>query len=134
MATLRFGEHPFCLVCSQSNPMGLAVQYKLEEDGTVSASFLSHSALEGFEGLLHGGIIAALLDGAMLQCVFAHGYVAVTAELRVRYRHPVIIGEEILVRAKLIRAVSRLFELQAELTQSGQVKASAKGKFMQRNQ
>jgi hypothetical protein len=52
--------HPFCFVCSGSNPMGLALRYAPQPDGSVSASFLGHSALEGYPGLLHGGVIAAL--------------------------------------------------------------------------
>ena len=131
LTALRTGTHPFCLVCSHSNPMGLGVTYTLQEDGSVCASFLPHAALEGFPGLLHGGIIAALLDGAMLQCVFAHGYVGMTAELTVRYRKPVLVGGETLIRGWLIRATVPLFHLQAELTQGGCVKALATGKFIQ---
>ena len=112
--------------------MGLGLRYTLDDDGSVYTSFLGHPALEGFEGLLHGGIIAALLDGTMLQCVFAHGYIGLTAELKIRYRRPVVIGEEMLVRGKLMRVTRPLFHLRAELTQGGFVKATATGKFMQR--
>jgi acyl-coenzyme A thioesterase PaaI-like protein len=36
--------------------------------------------------MLHGGVISSILDGTMTNCLFAHGTVAVTAELRVRFR------------------------------------------------
>ena len=56
-----------------------------------------------------------------------------TAELTVRYRRPVIIGEEMLIRGTLLRAMPPLFHLQAELTQDGCVRAMATGKFVQRD-
>lgn len=130
---LRAEAHPFCLVCSQSNPLGLGLKFTLDDDGSVTACFLGHPALEGFPGLLHGGVIASLLDGAMTNCLFARGLVAVTAELKVRYRHPVVIGEEITVRAWIQKSLSRLHRLQAELRQEGCVKATASAKFMPRH-
>lgn len=126
--------HPFCFVCSGSNPMGLALRYEPEPDGSVSARFLGHGALEGYSGLLHGGVIAAMLDGAMTNCLFAHGIRGLTAELNVRYHERVAASEEVLLRAWLEVNAHGLFRLRAELTQGGQVKVSATGKFMKRHE
>ena len=127
----RQDAHPFCFVCSAANPMGLALRYTAAPDGSVSASYLGHGAMEGYPGMLHGGIIAALLDGAMTNCLFAHGITALTAELRVRFRSPVHVAEELTVRAWLESSGHELFELRAQITQGGEVKARARGKFMQ---
>jgi len=86
--SIRAEVHPFCVVCGQSNPFGLGVKFTCTEDGSVVARFLGHPALEGFTGLMHGGMIASLLDGAMTNCLFAHGCVAMTGALNVRYRDP----------------------------------------------
>ena len=110
--------------------MGLALRYVPQPDGSVSANFIGHSALEGYPGLLHGGVIAALLDGAMTNCLFAQGCCALTAELNVRYHQSVSAAEEMLLRAWLEENTHGLYQLRAELTQSGKVKASATGKFM----
>ena len=126
--------HPFCMVCSQSNPLGLGLKFATNDDGSVSASFVGHPALEGFQGLLHGGVIASLLDGAMTNCMFARGCAAMTAELKVRYREPVVIGEEMFIRAWVTRSVPRLHVLHAELNQNGCVKAVAWAKFMERHE
>jgi acyl-coenzyme A thioesterase PaaI-like protein len=122
--------HPFCFVCSGSNPMGLALRYAPQPDGSVSASFLGHSALEGYPGLLHGGVIAAMLDGAMTNCLFALGHRALTVELKVCYHARVAAAEETLLRAWLEDDSHGLFQLRAELAQGGTVKANATGKFM----
>lgn len=126
--------HPFCIVCSQSNPLGLGLKFTTHDDGSVSATFLGHPALEGFQGLLHGGVIASLLDGAMTNCLFAKGCVAMTAEFNVRYHEPVVIGEEMFIHARVTQSGSQLHLLQAELKQSGCVKAFATAKFMERHE
>ena len=92
------------MVCGQSNPFGLGLKFVCEEDGSVAATFLGHPALEGFQGFLHGGMIASLLEGAMTNCLFAHGCVAMTGELNVRYREPVVIGEEMRIRGWIKRS------------------------------
>jgi uncharacterized protein (TIGR00369 family) len=130
--SLRAETHPFCMVCSGSNPLGLGLKFACEADGSVSATFLGHPALEGFQGLLHGGVIASLLDGAMTNCLFAHGRAAMTGELNVRYREPVVIGEEMRIRAWITRSLPPLFMLAAELKQGDCVKAAATAKFMER--
>ena len=79
--------------------------------------------------MLHGGIVATLLDGAMTNCLFAQGIRALTADLRVRYRSPVFAAEELTVRAWLESSYHGLFELRAEITQGGSAKTRAHGKF-----
>lgn len=131
LKAMKAKAHPFCLVCSGSNPYGLALEFDVNDDGSVTASFLGHPALEGYPGRLHGGMIASLLDGAMTNCLFAHGHVAVTAELNVRYRSPVAIGCEMVVRAWMEKPHPPLYLMRAELNQEGCVKATATAKFMQ---
>ncbi len=126
--------HPFCFVCSGSNPMGLALRYEPQTDGSVSAKFLGHSALEGYSGLLHGGLIAAMLDGAMTNCLFAHGIRGLTAELKVRDHKSVAVSEELFLQAWMDDDAHGLYQLRAELTQGGAVKASATGKFMKQHE
>ncbi len=132
LAAVRAEAHPFCLVCSQSNPRGLGLEFALQTDGSVSTEYISHAALEGYSGLLHGGVIAAMLDGAMTNCLFARGLQAVTGELTVRYRYPIAVGEAITLRAWLDESMPPLHLLQAELQQAGCVKAAATAKFMER--
>lgn len=122
--------HPFCFVCSGSNPMGLALRYCVQPDGSVTATFLGSCALEGYAGLLHGGVIVALLDGAMTNCLFARGLRGFTADLRVRYHAGVDAADTVTVRAWLEDESHGLYQLQAELMQAGIAKASATGKFM----
>ena len=82
--------------------------------------------------MLHGGVVASVLDGAMTSCLFAHGHPGATAELTVRFRHPVRTGGVATVRAWIERCAPPLHMLRAELVQNGQIKATAWGKFIDR--
>ena len=130
----RTEAHPFCFVCSSSNPMGLGLRYTPQPDGSVIATFMGNCALEGYSGLLHGGLIATLLDGAMTNCLFARGIRCLTAELNVRYHESVAASEEVLLRAWLEDDAHGLYQLRANLIQAGTVRASAIGKFMKQHE
>ena len=81
-----------------------------------------------------GGVIASMLDGAMTNCLFAQGIVAVTGELTVRYWKPVLIGCELQLRAWIEGQHRPLYLMRAELAQQGCVNATASAKFMERNE
>lgn len=121
--------HPNCVVCSPANTRGLQLEFVPGADGGVTATFRCGKALEGYPGVVHGGIISSILDGAMGHCMFLRGQVAVTVEMTTRFRHPVMIREEATVSACIERAAHPLYLLEAQIVQAGQVKATAQGKF-----
>ncbi|AQT69258.1 hypothetical protein STSP2_02447 [Anaerohalosphaera lusitana] len=122
--------HPNCIVCNKANPKGLNINYVLTEDGSgVTAVFDCDEQYEGYPGIIHGGVIASIFDGAMGNCMFAHGHSAVTVELTTRFRHPVQTGKCARITARITRVSRPLFLLEAELIQDCQVKATARAKF-----
>lgn len=127
----RTRAHPHCVVCSPANPLGLGQKFVLQSDWSVEGTFAANKSLEGYPGLLHGGVTASLLDGAMTNCLFARGIHAVTAELKVRYRGRVTVAGKIVVRASLQETHGRLLLLRAELWQDNTLKAVAFGKFVE---
>jgi acyl-coenzyme A thioesterase PaaI-like protein len=87
---------------------------------------------QGYDGLLHGGVIAAVLDSAMTNCLFAHGIVAVTGELTVRFLHPVLLTHEAVVKANIKESFPPLHCMEARLMQNGRIVARASARFMER--
>ena len=130
---IRQQLHPNCFVCCSQNERGLQLECERSSDGSMVGQFPCDRTLEGHSGLLHGGVISAVLDEAMANCLLAHGHVAVTADFRVRFRHPVVTGQVATVRAWISRARPPIYELSAEMIQNGQVKTVATGKFMDQN-
>jgi len=125
--------HPNCIVCSPHHRCGFRLQFVLSDDGSVQARFDCSQAFEGYPGLLHGGAISSLLDGAMTNCLFAHGHQGVTGELKVRFRHPIVTDRPAIVRAWIDRSIPPFHVLHAELIQDEWVKAKATGKFVERS-
>jgi len=122
--------HPNCVVCSPTNPRGLGQVFALRSDDSITADVELDETLEGYEGCPHGGVTSALLDASMGYWLFAHGLAGVTAELNIRFRHPVRLGEPARAIAQLKRASHPHYVLEARLVQDGQVKAQATGTFL----
>lgn len=132
LSQLRSQGHGHCVVCAPSHPRGFRIEYHVEAGGVVHARFHCHNLFQGFPGQLHGGVIASILDGAMTNCLFAHGIEAVTGELTVRFLRPVITDQTALVNARLTRIYRRLYFLKAELIQENSTVARGEGKFLRR--
>lgn len=113
-----------------ANERSLRLEFVESGNGEVQALFDCTDDFEGYAGRIHGGVVAALVDGAMTNCLFAHGVSAVTAELNVRFRHPVITGKVAIVRAWIERSTTRLYVVGSEIVQDRQTKATALGQFM----
>lgn len=122
--------HARCIACGSSEGDAPRLRFTPGPDGDVTATLQPSPHHEGYDGMLHGGIIATLLDAAMTNCLFAHGQCGVTAELQVRYRHPVAIDEECRLRAWIERSSPPLYLLRAELRQGDSLRATAHAKFM----
>ena len=129
VANIRHYVHPRCVVCSSANARGLYLKCDVDDDGSVKATFQCDESFEGYPGILHGGVISSILDGAMGNCMFACGRATVTVEMTTRFRHPVVTGREATVSARITRVSHPLYLLEAEIVQDGKVKATANGKY-----
>lgn len=126
--------HPNCVVCSLANNRGLQLDFISGDDGSITATFSCDETLEGYRGIMHGGMISSVLDGAMTHCMFAHGKTAVTAEISTRFRHPILVQQVATVSAQIKRSSHPLYLLKARIVQAGQIKATATGKFLDQPQ
>lgn len=126
------GDHDNCVICGRNNPFSLGLKFQPAGANSVEASFTGGPHLQGYEGILHGGVISAVLDSAMAHCLLLQDIKAVTGDLRVRFLHAIPCTSRVIIRAWLTCAVSTLYELKAEARVDGQLVARAKAKFMQK--
>ena len=115
-ARLRARSQSACIVCGESNPRGLQIRFRREEDGAITANWTPSSAWEGFRGIVHGGIVSTVLDEAMSKAVAATGAEALTAEIRVRFRRHVDAGMPFSIRGWIVSRNKRLMKTEAVLT------------------
>jgi uncharacterized protein (TIGR00369 family) len=102
----------YCFICGKNNPSGLHLKFSLL-DGKVQAEFLSQKIHQGYKNIVHGGIISALLDEAMVKASLLQGMPAVTAEITVRFKNPLMTGEKSFVEAEITNTHKRIIETSA---------------------
>ncbi|MFZ5828964.1 MAG: PaaI family thioesterase [Planctomycetota bacterium] len=129
LEAMRRQHHPRCVVCGANND-ALRLSFRLADDGAVEATLDCQGALQGYPDRLHGGVLCTLLDGAMTNCLFAHGFAGVTAKLQVRFHRAATIGEPATVRAEVFERKDPLFCLRARVVQGTALVASAEATFV----
>jgi len=133
LARVRGQQHPGCFACGLANGYGLRLEFTRRGDDVVEARFPCPAACTGYPGMVHGGVICTLLDGAMTNCLFAQGVVGVTVEMNVRFRHPMAVGRMAIVRAWPEAGGSPIHRLAAEVTQQDHIVATATARFLEKN-
>ena len=103
-----------CVVCGATNTNGLQLEFRSDTEG-VEADWLPTRSWEGFQGIVHGGIISAVLDEAMSKAVMARNWEALTVDLRVRFRGRVTPGEQLRIRGWVVEKHKRKITAEAIL-------------------
>ena len=127
---LQLVDDANCFVCGQSNVYGLRLKWKTEGNRTEAEYYPSKSH-QGWAGLVHGGILAAILDEAITRLAWQNYGGAVTAEITVRYFNPVRIGEKLIITGEIGKLKNRLIPGNAEIrNEKGHLIATASGKAL----
>jgi uncharacterized protein (TIGR00369 family) len=121
-----------CFVCGESNAVGLKLRFTT--DGrVVHTRFRLRPTHIGFRNVVHGGILATVLDEIMVwACAVPTGRFAFCAELNARFLNPVRPDVEILATGEMLaNRKNRIFEAKGALADgSGRIFAEATGKFL----
>ena len=83
-----------CFVCGKANPIGLRVEFAVDRKALkITGVFTPKREHEGYRGIMHGGLVGALLDEAMVKLLWESGIPAVSAALEMRFAKPARVGE-----------------------------------------
>jgi acyl-coenzyme A thioesterase PaaI-like protein len=85
---------------------------------------------QGGPGLVHGGIVSAALDEACGLLATWYRFPTVTARIFVRYRRPVPINTELLVRAELESSRGRRIHVRGAIEDGDEALAEARAAFL----
>jgi uncharacterized protein (TIGR00369 family) len=119
-----------CFGCAPANPAGLKIMFDCDSH-KCRASFALGTNYESYPGVVHGGIVATILDEAMSQAVYQYGSdSAFTVGLRIRYARPmatevphVAFAEGTSADDAVLRAAGRI------VRETGELVAAATGSF-----
>jgi len=119
-----------CFACGMENPIGLKlIMYGDLETGEVNCDYTVPKIYEGYPGVVHGGIVAALLDEVIsrVYMVVDHNRFMYTAKLTTRYRKHVpieqplhMVGSFIKDRGRTAEAEAKIFGPDGELLAEGE--------------
>jgi uncharacterized protein (TIGR00369 family) len=127
------GERWYSPVYGPGNPVAPPMVATQADDGRAEGRVTLGKPHEGPPGLVHGGVVATLLDHLLARAVRAAGRGGLTATLTVRFRRPVRLGVPLLATAEIDTADGRRTTARARLVEEndpGTTLAEAEGLFV----
>jgi acyl-coenzyme A thioesterase PaaI-like protein len=128
----EFRDDRVCFVCGEKNPIGLKLRIRTDpERGESSAEVIIPEHFQGWAKIAHGGLVATVLDEAMIYAAGAKGIKSVTGEITVRFNKPVSTGVPYELKGRLLQDRGRIVLAESELRDGqGVVVAQASGKLV----
>jgi len=111
-----FRDDRVCFVCGEKNPFGLKIHPRMDpERGGSDAEVTFAEHFQGWAGIIHGGLVAAVLDEAMIYAARAKGFTCVTGEITVRFIKPVSTGIPYRLKGRFLEDKGRIVLAESEL-------------------
>jgi acyl-coenzyme A thioesterase PaaI-like protein len=119
-----------CFACGPDNQAGLQMHFDYEPD-IARCRVVPNPNFSGWSDMLHGGVVATLLDEAMAHAAIAAGVRAVTARLEVRFRKAVPIGAPLVLEGKIVGRRGKMLDAVARLSgEDGTLYAEGSSRFI----
>jgi acyl-coenzyme A thioesterase PaaI-like protein len=98
-----------CFVCGLANPNGLQLRFYQTGPGEVAAEYTVPDQFQGYPGVVHGGIVAAMLDEITGRALMGGDppRFMFTARLDIRYRKNVPTGQPLRLVGRAEKTKSR---------------------------
>jgi uncharacterized protein (TIGR00369 family) len=104
-----FRDDRTCFVCGEKNPLGLKLRLRMDPASGESASEVTFAdRFQGWAGIVHGGLVATVLDEAMIYAAGAKGFKCVTGEMTVRFVKPVSTGVTYALKGRFLEDHGRI--------------------------
>jgi uncharacterized protein (TIGR00369 family) len=121
-----------CFACGLENPIGLKMAFYQDAEGRVVAEFTPGDEHQGYPGVVHGGIVTAMLDETLGRVAIAAERWMVTGRINIRFRQPIPVGETLTIVGEVVTWKKRVLEARGEIRLAdGQVGAEATGTFLE---
>jgi len=104
----EFAAHN-CFACGTLNAGGLGLELHVEP-GRSWVELALDRRFEGWEGVIHGGILCTILDEVMAWALVGEDNWGVTARMAVDFRRPVEVGKRIRAEGWITRSRRRVVD------------------------
>jgi acyl-coenzyme A thioesterase PaaI-like protein len=130
MSQLR-SDANHCFVCGPGNPIGLKLDFRLEDD-ICHSEFTPGADHCGYDSVTHGGIVFSALDDVMANWLFLKGFKAFTAKCDIRYRDALPIGTNVRLEGHCMKQKARLTQMKGLMIRNdtNEIVAETEAAFM----
>jgi acyl-coenzyme A thioesterase PaaI-like protein len=131
--THKLPNSRFCFACGLENDRGLKLTFYDNGDGAAVGSYSIPKEFESYPGVAHGGIVATILDEALIRALILkdHNRLFFTAKLTTRIRRHVPVESELKIKAWILSDRGQTAEAEAKIfNNSGTILAEARGLMM----
>src|SRR2546430_9301444 len=119
-----------CFACGHRNESGLKLTFRRDGDRIV-ADYTPSERFQGFPGVLHGGVLATMLDETMSRTGALRRQWLMTGKLDIRYRRPAPVDQPLRVWGEIARERDGAVDaIGAVELLDGTVLAEARGMFL----
>jgi acyl-coenzyme A thioesterase PaaI-like protein len=120
-----------CFGCSPRNPVGMALTMVRLADGRVASYNTFSEEYASYPGVVHGGIVATLVDEVMGDLVaLDHGLLAFLVTLRTRMMLPLRTGVRYCTAARIAKISNGLLHTEADVTgPDGEIRVTASATY-----
>jgi uncharacterized protein (TIGR00369 family) len=129
----KLPSYKACFGCGRKNPIGLKLEvYWDDERREAFSEFVLDKVYEGFEGVIHGGIVCTVCDEVLWWCIAAHyKKCTVTAEMRIKFKRPMSSNKKYRAFAKVEEVKGKRIIAACNIKdEEGNVCALAEGLFV----
>ncbi len=121
-------DDKMCFACGDKNTKGLRLKFRHPQPGKLLSTVVFAKHHQGYKTIVHGGMMATVLDEIMVNLAWVEGKPAVTAQLNVSLKKTAKVGEKIYLEGHIVKEKARALYTRSEAKNDrGEVLATAEG-------
>ena len=119
-----------CFCCGRHNVEGMQLQFHIDSHKVIRTEYVFPKKFQGYADVVHGGMLGMVLDEVMVNLPWRlDKKPVVSAEMTVRLKKPVKVGEKVMFKACIKKHLRRYYEIEGEAAlEDGTVVATASAK------
>ncbi|MDD3052989.1 MAG: PaaI family thioesterase [Endomicrobiia bacterium] len=122
--------HEDCFACGKNSQIGLKLEFQLLENKTLFGTFTMSDDYQGYDNILHGGIISTILDSSMVNLFYLKdGLELKTAKLNLRFIKPIPVTGIMSIYAIVDETARHFYKAKSKIMINDKVFAKAEGYF-----
>jgi acyl-coenzyme A thioesterase PaaI-like protein len=104
----------YCFACGPKNPIGLRLEFETEDHGVSRTVWVPKEEHQGYVGVVHGGLIATVLDEVMVRMLWHLGVPAVTVRFEMDIKRSAKPGVPLHLEGHVVEDRGRVIKVESE--------------------